>query len=91
MQGICTIRPVGTYADHERATADVGQCDEIVSEIVNAVELPLEVQALALTNAFVNNPLNTSQSVDIGRDTKPHKKWMHDQQGTYNAFGPSES
>jgi hypothetical protein len=54
MQGIGTVCPIGTYTDNEGTAADVGQCAEIVSKIIDTVELPLKVQALALASAFVH-------------------------------------
>jgi hypothetical protein len=54
MQGSGAVGVVGTDSDDQDAPADIGQCDQIISKVVNVIELSFEVKMTGLAGAFTD-------------------------------------
>jgi hypothetical protein len=54
MQGGGAVGVVGTDSDDQDAPADIGQCDQIISKVVNVIELSFEVKMTGLAGAFTD-------------------------------------
>ncbi len=79
MQGRGAVCLVGTYAEDQNTTADVGQGTEVVSQVIHVVKLPLEVKVPGLASPLVNQPLDARQSVHVGWDAEPGEEGIHSQ------------
>jgi hypothetical protein len=79
MQGRSAVCPVCAHTDDENTTTHVRHCAQIVSKIINTMELSLEVKALGLVSPLADQALNTCQGANVSRDAESYEEWIHDQ------------
>ena len=63
-----------------RRPADIGQRDQIISKVVNVIELPFKVKMTGLAGAFTDQALDTCESGGVGRDAQPGEEGVHGHQ-----------
>ena len=75
-----TVGVVGTDSDDQDASADIGQRGQIISKIVDVVELPFEVKMTGLYGALTDQAPDAGESVSVGRDAQPGEEGVHGHQ-----------
>jgi hypothetical protein len=86
MQGGGTVGVVSTDSDDQDAPAYIGQCDQIISKVVNVIELPFEVKMTGLAGAFTDQALDACESVGVGREAQPGEEGIHGHHDIYMAW-----